>query len=99
MENVIYKKDKVFKDEILPKLQEIKHICNRNDIPFISVFATENTEDKTYYQLDGLMPGVKDMKLSDNKLREIYMIVSDYRSEGKIDIDDEDDSFPEELPD
>ena len=93
----IYDKEKDFKENIKPKIEEIRNLCIKYDIPFIAAFATENTEAGTSYRMDGLMPGIQNISLRDNKLNEIFKIISGYTQPGSINADDYEDDFPDEV--
>lgn len=98
-EVTIYNRENEYNEKIAPKLEEIKNLCIKHDIPYVMAFATGNDDEKTSYEMDGLMPGVKGMKLTENKLNEVFRIISGYSQPGNVDMDKEDldDDFPEEL--
>lgn len=95
----VYDKNEEYKRAILPKIQEIKELCIKYDIPFIAVFATENTEENTIYSMDGLMPGVKDICLNDNRLNSVFKMMSGYVQLDSVNYSEIDDEFPDEIPD
>ena len=93
-----YDKTEEFKAEIEPKMKEIKKICIKYNIPFISVFASANTADATQYITEGLFPGVQGIKLHDDKLKDVFGIMSGYSEPDAADFsDDDDDEFPDEV--
>ena len=97
---ITFDKTNEFKAEIEPKLKEIKKICVKHNIPFITVFATANTDDATQYTTRGLFPGVQGIKLKDDKLKDVFGIMSGYTEPDRVDFtedDDDDDEFPDEV--
>lgn len=96
-EITVYDKEEEFKEIIKPKIEEIKNLCIRYDIPFIAVFATENELSGTKYQMNGLMPGIQNINLADNKLNDVFKMISGYTQPGSVDSDTYDDDFPDEA--
>lgn len=89
----IYNKSEEYKKAILPKVEEIKELCIKYDIPFIAVFATESSEKQTTYSMDGLMPGVKDITLKDNRLNNVFNMMSGYIQPDSVNYSDIEDDF------
>ena len=97
---VVFDKQKVFNDEIKPILDELKDTCVRCDIPFFTVFATENTDDRTLYKMDGMFPGVQDIKLTDDKIAYLYKYMTGYLQPEELhddELNDVLDDFPDSL--
>ena len=91
----IYDKSEEYRKAILPKVEEIKELCIKYDIPFIAVFATESSEKQTIYSMDGLMPGVKDITLNDNRLNNVFNMMSGYIQPDSVNYSDIEDDFQE----
>ncbi len=94
----VYSRKNEYETLVKPKLEEIKSLCVKHDIPYIVAFATENTEEKTIYEMDGLLPGVNGVSLKDNKLSEVYKMLTGYSQPGNMDLsEDLEDDFPDEI--
>ena len=93
----IYNKEKEFEKFILPEIEKIKDLCVKNDIPFLMSFAVGNTEESTVYKTDGLLPGIQDIKLKDNKLKDMVSIMTGYSEPESMDLMDLDDDFPKTI--
>ena len=80
-------------------MKELKKLCTKLDIPFISVFATGNSDIETKYEMTGLFPGVQGIKLKDDKLKDVFAIMSGYNDKETVDFsdDDDEDAFPDEV--
>ncbi len=96
-EITIFDRETEFNEVIKPKMEEIKNLCIRYDIPFIAVFATGNTEAGTNYQMNGLMPGIQNITLKDNKLNNVFKTISGYTQPGSVNSDNYEDDFPDEV--
>lgn len=96
-EYTIYDRKEEYNNEIIPKINEIKGLCMKYNIPFIMAFATENSDEGTNYSMDGLMPGVQDIYLKDNRIKDVFGMMSGYLKSDSIDYSDLDDSFPEKM--
>lgn len=97
MEYTNFDRKDEYNRDIIPKIAEIKGLCIKYNIPFIMAFATENSENGTNYSMDGLMPGIQDIHLKDNKLKDVFAMLSGYVSAGSIDYSALDDDYPEEI--
>ncbi len=73
----VYSKARVYDKEIMPKIREIKDICARERIPFLTSFAIENDMDKTLYKHDGIFTGSLGMNLADNKFEKFLVVLCD----------------------
>ncbi len=96
---ITYDKKELYTTEIEPKIIELRKLCIKYDIPFMTVFATANSEISTDYAIRGLLPGVQGIKLKEDRLKDIYGILSGYNDKEIIDVsdDDDDDDFPDEV--
>ena len=97
MEYTCYDRKEEFSREIIPHINEIKDICIKYNIPFIMAFATENSDEGTNYSMDGLMPGVQDIHLKDNILKDVFSFISGYKKPESINYSDLEDDFPDKL--
>ena len=93
----VYDRKEEYNAEIIPKINEIKGLCIKYNIPFIMAYAVENTEEKTTYAMDGLMPGVQDVHLKDNKLKDVFGIMSGYMQSNSINYNELEDDFPDNV--
>ena len=89
----IYDKSKEYTNILLPKIEEIKELCIKHDIPFIAAFATKNSEKETVYAMDGIMPGVKDIHLKENRLNSVFNMMSGYVQLDSVNYSDLEDDF------
>jgi hypothetical protein len=62
------------KTEIAELVKEIKHVCEREKIPFFCTFAVSNDEENTVYRNDGLMPPGLSLILTRDTLKEHALI-------------------------
>ena len=93
-----YDNSKEYEEIIMPKILELQDLFRKNDIPFMIVSATINNEETTHYEMTGLMPGVfKDVKLTDNRLKDIYQLISGYAKPDELIISNSEDTFPDEI--
>lgn len=74
----IYDKTKLYEKEILPKLLEIKKICELNDLPFFSCCAVKSEEEKTTYKYEGILTGSKGIELYDDKYRKHLCVANGF---------------------
>lgn len=88
----IYDKTEIYEKEIVPKLAEIKKICELNDIPFFNCVAVKNAEDGTVYKYDGILTGSKQIKLADDQFEKHLCVANgfDVKTSTEVDFSDED---------
>jgi hypothetical protein len=72
-------------------------LCRDYDIPFFAIFAVKNAETGTEYKQEGLFPAVKEISLTDDKIRECSHIMHNYSTVNEINLPDQDMDFPTEL--
>ena len=113
-----FDKQKEF-EMIEKKLNEIRILCNRAEIPFIWVAAVRDDEEKTDYRvtldenMDGtpldpakyachaLVPGSMEIKLKDDKIKDIVKVLNGFKVVAKdnpITINPEDFSYAKIFP-
>lgn len=89
METVHYNKQKVFDEQIVPLLQQLKTICNIERMPMFISVAVENQPGKTVYRNDAVLASTG-VRLEDNRIADILLsmngLVTDYPEYIKKDI-------------
>ena len=91
LELVEYDLKGVYREEIIPRIEEIKKICRKNKIPFFCSFAVANNEKKTVYENDGNLTGSTDIKLYDDLFKKMLLVLNgaEVRSLGSISANDD----------
>lgn len=64
--NPYYDYKKIYNDEILPHILQIKKICALNKFPCFTCVAVSNSEKGTEYKYDGVLTGYLKMNLKDD---------------------------------
>lgn len=72
MQTVYYEKQKVFKEQIAPLIQQMKSICNLERMPMFISVAVENQPDKTIYCNDAVLASTG-IRLEDNRIADIML--------------------------
>ena len=78
VENIEYDFTEGYRNLLEPMVDEIKKICYENDIPFSFEFAIRNSDGKTQYAQESLLPIQKEMRLYDDKLSDISKVMVGY---------------------
>lgn len=88
----VYDKTDIYEKEIVPKLTEIKRICELNDIPFFSCVAAKNDENGTIYKYEGILTGSKQINLHDDHFEKHLCVANgfDVKTSSEIDFKDAD---------
>lgn len=63
----IFNHEKLYETEIAPLVNKLKKICAQNKVPCFVCTAVSNSETKTKYVYDGILPGFLELKLSDDQ--------------------------------
>lgn len=69
---------KIYEKELVPLINEMKKICALNKIPFFTCVAVSNTDTKTKFAYDGILPGYLDLELSDNQFAKHLCIANGF---------------------
>jgi hypothetical protein len=64
----------VYEKEIQEKVFELERLCSVYNIPFFATFATKNDSESTVYQRVGVMPGSRDIHLTNDLLSQYLLL-------------------------
>lgn len=62
----IFDQRKIYEEEIMPHISEIKKICALNHFPCFTCVAVANNGKETTYKYDGVLPGYLNMNLAND---------------------------------
>lgn len=64
----IYDKTELYEHKVRPLIEEIKKICQVNQLPFVCSCATSNKDGETHYENDGVLTGSNGIVLYDDRM-------------------------------
>ena len=69
-----YDKKKVYNKYLKNLVEEVRYICDMNNIPFFATFAVANDDDKTTYISEAVATGSRDITLTDNRINKHLLV-------------------------
>lgn len=67
-EITVFDKEKLYEEKIAPLVNDIKLICNLENIPFFTTFCIKNNNKGTNYITEGILTGSREIKLKDDRI-------------------------------
>ena len=77
-ETSVFDKRKDYKSQIEEKVEELKHLCNKANIPMFFAACLSNDENETNYIVELLSPGVCGVKLKKDWFNRFVNVTMDF---------------------
>ena len=75
-----FNKEKEYKEEILPLIQELKKKCNYLEMPMFVTVCTQNNKEGTVYENDMINPVIYDAKLKENLFPHLVNVMNGFNT-------------------
>lgn len=75
-----YDKNDIYEAEVLPKIQELLRLCNREQIPLFISAATKNNEDGTEYRNEMYASATNNVFLKDDYFPNFVNVINGFRT-------------------
>ena len=73
-----FNKKNYYNEKILPKINELKLLCNNERIPFIIAVPVNSTEKKTEYEYEFIGTNPNEIYLRDDKIVDFINVVNGF---------------------
>ncbi len=85
----IYNSKKIYNDEILPLINQIKIICAKNNLPFFCTCPVVNSEEETKYETDGYFTGSSGINLKKDHIINMIKVLRgvELKPVGRVQLD------------
>lgn len=76
--STIYNKEEIYKQKIVPLIDQMKKIAALNDLPFFVCVASANTDKHTTYRYDGVLTGYLGFNLADDQFKKHLCVANGF---------------------